>query len=199
MKLAHSFYSAFVALKFPMRKRAVAACFRGASFVCIRVLPILLAGVMFVACGTQLQVESVDAGQRASFDNVVAGLDALGYAGLIVEAKTEKAVSIVTDTVRVQERNEAKADNEATALAFYSYTENKIVMVETGVWVSSVNGRGEISVNTRTANVILAHELGHALGLDHTETGLMQPNIAIGCLDRAAECLVEALKATGKL
>lgn len=199
MKLTHSFYSAFVALKLPMRKRAIAACFRGASFVCTRVLPILLAGVLFVACGQQLQVESVDAGQRANFDNLVAGLDALGYEGLIVEAKTEKAVSIVTDTARIQERNAEKESTDATAFAFYSYVEKKIVMAETGAWLKTPNGKSELNLTEQAAEVVLAHELGHALGLDHTETGLMQPGIAIGCLDRAAECLVEALQAKGKL
>lgn len=168
------------------------------SIVLVEIVPVILP-LLLIACGPQLRVKSVDEAQRATFDKLVADLDTLGFDGLIAQAATEDAFSIVTDTARIQERNAKKAADEAGAMAFISYEEKTLVMAEVGEWLLMPDGKTEMSLSAQSAEIVMAHELGHAFGLDHTETGLMQPGMAIGCLDRAAECLVEALQAKGKL
>ena len=50
------------------------------------------------------------------------------------------------------------------------------------------------SLAKENVKVVIAHELGHALGLHHLgETGLMSPRLATECRGREAECLREAL------
>lgn len=51
------------------------------------------------------------------------------------------------------------------------------------------------SLAKENVRVVIAHELGHALGLHHFgETGLMSPRLATECRGREAECLREALR-----
>lgn len=44
---------------------------------------------------------------------------------------------------------------------------------------------------------VLAHEWGHALGLEHTKSGLMQADDGIECNGREGECMWEALNNKG--
>lgn len=71
--------------------------------------------------------------------------------------------------------------------------------------INGLGRPGEVIMPTpdgkRGLPVHLAHELGHALGLKHTdeydEQGLMRPQGDFRCVGREAECLIAAMRAAG--
>lgn len=76
-----------------------------------------------------------------------------------------------------------------------------IYIMRVGDGYTIING-GKIDkliLSERGVRVILAHELGHAMGLTHTKAGLMRAGIDQSCYDREAECLIDALAEQGKL
>jgi len=53
------------------------------------------------------------------------------------------------------------------------------------------------TVSTKHARSLLAHELGHALGLVHSDHGLMAPIITDDCENIEGPCLLDALRDQG--
>lgn len=133
------------------------------------------------ACGPQLHVSSVDPETQPYLDHITSNLQALGYEGLIVAHKD--GVAIVADNALIAERNDV-----AQSQAFYSARRNLIALP------SGDPDKGKV-------RLMLAHELGHAFGLPHSDHGLMMPDkypdYCYG--SNAAICLIEALRDGGKL
>ena len=71
--------------------------------------------------------------------------------------------------------------------AWGAFSGGVVTVMPPGEWV---NGR---RLTPEAVGVIVAHEIGHALGLPHTALGLMRAEVDGTCIGREAECLREAL------
>lgn len=145
----------------------------------MRVLLLLL-----IACGSpQLQVANVDPAWEPVFLKLQADLKELGYETLINDPS---GIAVLVDAQRVVEVS------AEYAMGFWDPEHREVVLPPIGEWITYPNNQQWMLAPTYS-DVLLAHELGHAMGLHHTVTGLMAPGASPECIGRAAECLLEAL------
>ncbi len=151
MKLAHSFLSAFVLLRLPMRKSAVALAFRGANLLFRQLLPILLP-ILMAACGRGGISVSAEASVALAIDAVNGELNELRGC-LWIAPQGDFPIHVVVDSARLDAEGyeAATAPGEDSAIIFMNPQSEPLYL-----W-----------------RVAYLHELGHALGLQHEPSGLM--------------------------
>ena len=155
--------------------------------------------ILLLASCTQLRVASVDEVVQPAFDVITSDLKALGYSDLV--KMDRKGITIVNDDALVQ----ARLDNpESKGIAYWDDENDRIVMPKPDTWYHYTKEDGTPGGNLKTQlgiELILAHEMGHAFGLPHTDHGIMGAHGEGDdeCTRRAAACLVESLREKGML
>jgi hypothetical protein len=146
-----------------------------------------------IACGPSLKVKHVDPCLEEAYQEIADELDALGYAGVLSHGTD--GISVVSNTQRVQSASDA---SESGVIAFFDHGDQTIVMPGAYEWVSTSEGVSNLS--PKGIRMTLAHELGHAMGLRHSDHGLMQPKgNPERCVDAPGACLVDALREQGSI
>lgn len=130
---------------------------------------------------THITVSSVDVTWKPIYTQLQSDLKALGDDIL---RDGPDGLAIVVDGPLAAMNN---------ARGIYQPEHKRIVLMPLETWVDY--GDKQIYLTAPFAMVVLAHEVGHAMGLAHSATGLMSVKDAdlTQCIDRAAECLIEAL------
>lgn len=86
------------------------------------------------------------------------------------------------DDAKIEDRR--KQMKKGVAASYFEF-ENEVVMPSKKWW--------EAHYHLRVYRSSFAHEIGHAMGLEHSETGLMMERGDPACVDREGECLFIAL------
>jgi hypothetical protein len=145
--------------------------------------------LIFIACGPPpptVVIGSVEATIVNLVDELAAEVNAAAPYEVVLRAPT--GISIQTSTTLSAQ----VPDDDYQAVGLWEPGEKRISVVPPDIWVEQ-DGGSKALTPTPVVKLILAHELGHAMGLKHTHDGLMTKVVNVKCLDRAAECLVEAL------
>jgi hypothetical protein len=134
-----------------------------------------------VACGPapQYHPRAVDPLFASTFDALAKDVNkALGYTCLARDHE-HGVGEIVASNRRVAEAGELLG----RAIAATTYPDTRVIVMR------------EVDPTIfPSAPMLLAHEIGHALGLNDVDTGLMSWRGDRSCIGREAACLVEALE-----
>ncbi len=145
--------------------------------------------VMLSCCGQAkvlFVVHHVDEELMADFDHLRNGLLD------VMEVKfDDSGVDIVIDSLAIQERIDSGVDTTG----FYDGS-HKIFIPDIAVPLH-YPGVSNFTLSAAGRRVVMAHEIGHALGLHHSDHGLMTISINGFCIDKEAECLRNALIEAG--
>jgi hypothetical protein len=141
---------------------------------------LLFALVTLAACGKPpatlpLHFEAVDVRLVPAFERLAADLERThGTPVIALDAKPGEGWTALVDTARVE------SEFGAHGGGFYDPATRQIFLK---------------ALDRYTTQAVLAHEVGHALGLDHTPGGIMAEGTHEmgGCLDTPADCLMQAL------
>ncbi len=164
------------------------------------VIPLILSlSLLMTGCGKpepQLYIASVDFSLVADFDDLRAHVNyAAGHEVISLEYH-EAAYTIQQPTA---ENFVAGVGSNPSAWGITITRKRLILIAPAGVPFAIDNG-GTATLSEGAVKYVLAHELGHALGLQHTDHGIMQPGFAVPeCIDHESACLVAALREGGVL
>lgn len=163
-------------------------------------LKAVLSICLLAACGSsglaqhsKLAVKSVSPELQEEYGSVIEELYALGRAGLIVYAPGSNGVEIIGDTAAIIEKNKTVFSG-----GYFDPNTNRIYLPLAEDKVPIKYG-GSFSLSKLGLTLAMAHELGHAFGLEHTDHGLMTPDLNSQCLLTPGACLVAALKENGNI
>ncbi len=152
---------------------------------------------VLAACGqpqlSHLDVKSVTPNVQAHYNVIAAELDTLGYGYIMTHTRGATGVVIVGDTSFIAELNKT----EPSTGIFYVAT-NTIYLPLAGERFKTFEGN-MFALSGPGVTVVLAHEIGHAFGLAHSDHGLMTPGINLDCINTPGACLVAALKENGNI
>lgn len=146
-----------------------------------------LLAFLLIACGPEriyppnhIDIRSVDETWKTVYQQLQGDLVVLGQ-NILRDSKEGLVIQVDEQVV------------EREARAVYQPALKRIAVMPLETWVEYRNS--SIYLEKPFATVVLAHEVGHAMGLAHSATGLMSVKDAdlTQCIDRAAECLIEAL------
>lgn len=154
----------------------------------LRLTTVLQLGFL-VACGLSVNVRSVDPAIEPVAASLLADL-ALAYPGLVTADPEREGIAIVVD----YERTVSSLTTTRGGATWFP-SESTILMPVPGIRYNYLieDKRQILVLSYGSVKMFLAHELGHALGLGHSATGLMHPNGDYSCVGKEATCLVEAL------
>jgi hypothetical protein len=151
--------------------------------------------VILAACGATgdpaLYIGNVDPRVANIVASLVDDTNKLAGANLLaVEPGRAGAFDVIVNTERLRTQN-------GNALGLCLHSTQEIIIPEPGVKYETDHAVLMLSA-TRVAST-LAHEIGHAMGLDHGGSGLMAVPRSAACDGSAAQCLVEALREEGMI
>ncbi len=148
----------------------------------------LIALVLLSGCGIQsvLRVGAVSPSVTPAFERLRAELAAESGYDILVPAAD--GVWIVADAKRIAARSQETGGNSG---GFWNPNMREIVLPppDAELRVADVT----FMPSEEYYAVLLAHEIGHAMGLPHTSSGLMSATMDRDCIGAAALCLLDAL------
>jgi Zn-dependent protease with chaperone function len=138
--------------------------------------------LLLAACGPKvIYVGQVDPGLSADFDALAVELPDL--------------IRRDPGGVRIEQGTAALRDYfDDTGKPVVGLTDNALITIAPPGEKIVLTKHTFTSLAPGEVRIVLAHELGHALGLHHSDHGLMYPGINKECRGREAQCLIEALR-----
>lgn len=160
----------------------------------------LFVAASMIACGTAKPTfiaGTVVDGLKPAFLKLARETSSMAHYDMLAVAADGKGWAIKFDKAELDTIN--KTVKDAMVMGHTDGEKETITMIANGDvscngWCMRMEAENQAS--------ILAHELGHAMGLQHVDSGLMQPNVsqyAPSCNGHEAQCLIEALKDQGLL
>lgn len=156
--------------------------------------------LMLASCAEQrawethvvITIDSIDRPLYRTTEDLLLEAEIEAQATLFARGKNGDGYRIIQDTNFIA----AQAARDGSTVGTTTQ-DQRVVVPETGVAYQGFGGKW-VSLPPEKLKDVLAHELGHAMGLVHTDHGLMQSN-NWSCIGKEAKCLVEALREQGAL
>jgi hypothetical protein len=156
----------------------------------------LIAMLLLASCAAEEEVDTrpkfnpglIDLPLRAGFDRIAADINqALNYTA--VEYRDDSSAAVVMS-------NDPKI-LEGWTVGLWSHAAETVYIMGDRLERERYSAYGNTFLTEDTRLLILAHEIGHALGLRHADHGIMTPNALQAdqgsCYTRIGECIREAL------
>ncbi len=163
-------------------------------------LPTIIALVLAAGCGSpypHFEASSVEYSLLGAFGELQAEVNALAQHALISTGDGPDSYDLIQDmntfTQYLSERNVPK-----TLLGVCQHAPHTILIIPADVKIT-IDADESAYIPRKRIKSILAHEIGHAMGLKHTSSGLMDPIMTSECVGREAQCLLSALRGDQKM
>jgi hypothetical protein len=144
--------------------------------------------ILLACCKTTVGIEKVDAEAREPLDQLIADLRALGRWDVVGYAKP--GISVRVDAAFISQYNQ---EQKSCADALYDRVQRVATISSQHEWTACYQGTTHVKLSLLGQKAALAHELGHAAGLEHSTSGIMSPDGGRECIYHIAECLIIAL------
>lgn len=153
-------------------------------------LELIFISIFLICCSDEkvILISNIDTKAQLSFDFINNELNDRYKENLFL--KNDSGVSIVVDSVRL---GIEKDNKERHGIGIFLSNSREIILPDPSQFVIYNDGNMFL-VNEEYLKVILAHELAHSVGIEHSKLiRLMNEVPSVDCIDKVAECLLEAI------